>query len=332
MADPRTDHDTHDLEAIAALADDRTDDAAARRESECTDCTVLLDDLRLLARANATLTVPARTRDFRLDPAQVARLIPVASEPEAASSRPGWDMTSPAPDHATHEPVLIAGHLDGTLDPTDLALVDRWLAGCGTCATLRDDMAALVAATRTMPTPARPRDFSLSHEDARRARSSGWRRFMTAFGSPRDTFSRPLAVGLTTLGIAGLVVANIPTAMLSTTGAASSLEMTQGSAAPAYQEGAPAAAGPSDGIDMAGGEPGIVTTGEGAARASDAAGAGNTKSTDPEVRDISDSLTQADPDPTSDGSRWLVVVSGALLVVGLTLVMLRWRARRLGDG
>ena len=38
----------------------------------------------------------------------------------------------------------------------------------------------------------------------------GWRRFVAAFGSPRDVFSRPLAVGLTTLGLAGLLLASAP--------------------------------------------------------------------------------------------------------------------------
>ena len=157
MADPRSDHATHDLEAIAELADDRTEGADALRAqaAECDACARLLDDLRLLARASATLAVPPRTRDFRLDPAAAARLTSSASEPELAPSRLGVDMTSPATDHALHDSVLIAAHVDGSLDTTDQARVDDWLARCGPCATLRDDMASLAIATRTLPTPTR---------------------------------------------------------------------------------------------------------------------------------------------------------------------------------
>ena len=122
-------------------------------------------------------------------------------------------MTTPAPDHATHDPELVAAHLDGRLDPADLDRVDGWLAACGACAVLHDDLQDLVLATRALPTPSRPRDFALSPEDARRARSGGWRRLVAAIGSPRDTVSRPLAVGLTTLGLAGLLVANVPSAL-----------------------------------------------------------------------------------------------------------------------
>ena len=249
-------------------------------------------------------------------------------------------MTSPATDHALHDAVLIAAHLDGSLDTTDQSRVDDWLARCGPCVTLRDDLAALAIATRTLPTPARPRDFSLSPEDAKRARSGGWRRLVAAFGSPRDTFSRPLAVGLTTLGIAGLIVANVPSAMTfgGAAGSASSMELSQPSAAPAYQE--PAAAAPSHEIDTAGGEY-SVTDGPGAA-ASGAASAptdpGDTTIKTGAVPDQRDGerMTTLEQtlfgDPDTGSPSWLVIGSALLLVLGLTLALARWAARRLGDG
>jgi hypothetical protein len=61
-----------------------------------------------------------------------------------------------------------------------------------------------------LPVPARTRDFTLTTSDAARLRGSRWRRLIAAIGSSRDVFSRPLAIGLTTLGVAGLLVASVP--------------------------------------------------------------------------------------------------------------------------
>ena len=127
MADASSDHRTHDLEAIAALADDRGASADGRPGTtpECPACAALLDDLRRLSRADATLLVPARTRDFRLDPAQAARLAAMGPEPERGPGRLGGEMTTPAADHAAHDPELVAAHLDGRLAPEDLERVEH---------------------------------------------------------------------------------------------------------------------------------------------------------------------------------------------------------------
>ena len=343
MADASRDHGTHDLEAIAALADER-DAAADGRPSttpECPDCAALLDDLRLLSHADAARLVPVRTRDFRLDPAQAARLAAMGPEPERGPGRLGGEMIAPAPDHATHDPELVAAHLDGRLDPGDLERVDAWLAACGACAVLHEDLQDLVLATRALPTPSRPRDFALSPEDADRARSGGWRRLVAAIGSPRDTFSRPLAVGLTTLGIAGLLVANVPSTLTfgsagSTTGSAAQMELAAPSAGAAAAGASAAPLYQPNGIDTIGGEPPVDTTAEGPvepSRASAPSDAAITKSAEPDQRDGSnEAFAQTVPDETNGGPSWLVLGSLALLVVGLTLALLRWRARRLGDG
>ena len=330
MADLSSDHGTHDLEAIAALADDPTPEGESRRveAARCADCASLIDDLRLLATATAALPVPARTRDFRLDPADAARLNALAPEPELAGGRLGGEMTTPAPDHATHDPELVSAHLDGRLAPADLGRVEGWLAGCGACAVLHEDLQDLVVATRALPTPTRPRDFVLTPEDARRVRSGGWRRIVAAFGSPRDTVSRPLALGLTTLGIAGLLIANIPTLSFgSAAGAAPApqVEMAVPSAGPAF---AP------DEVNTAAGENPIDTTGDGAGDPSAAAGIADTKSADPDQRETAtdEMVSQVLVDESSSGPSWLVVGSLVMLGVGLTLALFRWRARRLGDG
>ena len=181
MADPTLDHAAHDLEAIAA----RLDDPASRTgadladDARCPECAGLLADLRLLATAVSTLPAPTRTRDFRLDASQAARLGELPATP-LASGRLGWDMTTPSPDHASHDPELVAAHLGGRLTAGDQGRVDSWLAECGACVELHRDLEDLAAATRALPTPARPVDYSLAPEDAGAPGPGGWRRLVAA--------------------------------------------------------------------------------------------------------------------------------------------------------
>ena len=67
-----------------------------------------------------------------------------------------------------------------------------------------------MAATAGLPAPRRTRDFRLTDADAARLRQTRWRRLLGRFGDPRLAFTRPLATGLVTLGIAGLVLASAP--------------------------------------------------------------------------------------------------------------------------
>ncbi|HEX3429135.1 MAG TPA: hypothetical protein VHS36_10025, partial [Candidatus Limnocylindrales bacterium] len=60
------------------------------------------------------------------------------------------------------------------------------------------------------PVLTRPRDFRLTSEQAARLRPRGWRRMLGAFGGPRLAFAKPLGIALTTIGLAGLLVTNIP--------------------------------------------------------------------------------------------------------------------------
>jgi len=246
-------------------------------------------------------------------------------------------MTTPRLDHATHDRLLIAEHLDGTIGARDAIRVHDWLIGCPDCATLRSDLAALALATRSMATPPRPRDFTLSAADAKRAQAGGWRRILAAFASPRDTFSRPLAVGLTTLGLAGLVIANIPAVALFQSGAST------GAGAPVAASqvdtsgtGAALGASSTQGLTIlpeavASPETGIA--GQAVPKASDVrdsplnGGAETGRGNDKHAAADRLPLATADGEPSL-----LVVVSIAMLLTGLALALLRWRARRLGDG
>jgi len=363
VADGPFQHARHDLDALAAFVDDEAGSVAAVRTqvADCAECASVLADLRLLAGATAqlgSLAVPARPRDFRLSPEDAARLVPPASEPLAVAGRLGFDMTAPAPDHATHDPLLIAAQQDSTLDARDTERVEGWLAGCGACAMLRADFETLAAATRLLPTPPRPRDFHLTESDAQRARGRGWgwRRALAVFDSPHTSFTRPLAVGLTTMGLAGLLIANIPSVALfgSSAGAApSQAEMSTDIAAPAPLAPAAgatgtagAAASPAAGaegspatIQGTAASPGADITSEylpeasaasrdafannGASSSSGSTGSDSAKGSAP-----SESLGS---EPV-DGPSFQVLASAALLLTGLALTFLRWWARRFSDG
>src|SRR5688572_29205323 len=77
-----TSHDAHDSVLVAALAADdlvgTERDQALDLTRSCSDCALLHDDLRAIARATASAPPPIadRPRDFRLTPADAARLRP----------------------------------------------------------------------------------------------------------------------------------------------------------------------------------------------------------------------------------------------------------------
>ncbi len=207
-------HDGHDLAAVVAFADGEVAgadlEAAAAQVEDCPDCALLVADLRSLASADRALATPVRARDFRLTVADAERLTRLGPEPLAAPTRLGHDMTGTPATHAAHDPELIAAAVGGAIDPSERRLIDERLSTCSACAELHADLLAIASAQRALPTPSRPRDFRLTPADAHRLRPRGFGAVLAAIGSSRDAFSRPLAVGLTTLGLVGLLVANVP--------------------------------------------------------------------------------------------------------------------------
>lgn len=257
MADDRTNHDRHDPLLIAALLD-RDASATERTEADdrrrsCPDCAALYADLLALAGAVRELPAPVRGRDFVLTAADAERLAGErVGEPSPTATRLTGVMTirPETADHAAHDTLLVASLADHSIGEPDRAAAHALIDACDRCAELHADMVSLVAATRRLPTPARPQDYTLSAGQAARLRSP-WRRFVGAIGSPRDALSKPLAVGLTTLGLAGLLVTALPSMSL---GGASSAggpvalpAATSAVGAPARVSGAaPEASGASD--------------------------------------------------------------------------------------
>ena len=103
--------------------------------------------------------------------------------------------------HAALVAALDAGDLAGA----DLERARSLVGSCAGCAALQADLAALRGALVTLPVPPRRRDYRLTEVDAARLRPSGWRRFVGWLAAPGSSV-RPLATGLATLGIAGLLL------------------------------------------------------------------------------------------------------------------------------
>ena len=145
-------------------------------------------------------------------------------------------------EHAGHDPLHVAEAADrgARLAPV--------LDLCSRCVGLYVDLVALTAALPLAALPTRPRNFTLTAEDARRLRRGAWHDWWSAVGSARDTVTRPLAIGITTLGLAGLLLAAVPTLLLGLGGAASSgaagaVDADAPAASPLPGDRAPAIAG-----------------------------------------------------------------------------------------
>ena len=233
--------------------------------------------------------------------------------------------TTPAA-HAAHDLTKIAALAAraSDLDEKAAAAARLQVAECTACAELLADLVTLQTALPTTSAPARPRDFRLTPADAARLHETGWRRFLGFFGSARDSFSRPLAIGFTTLGLAGLLVATIPNVYMGAGGAASApseILAPVGNAAPAAS-GAPSSmsAYSSEQIGME------ASAGARGAEPGDSADGGVFSGAGPEVTDIAGDLAIRDD---ASGLSVLFVLAGALLIAGLGLFGLRWSARRL---
>ena len=131
----------------------------------------------------------------------------------------GWtssvgDVATLTAAHGGHDRLLIAATVGrGALAVAPPSLARALLAACTECARLHADLLALALALPIATTPARPRDFTLTAADAERLRPRGLRRWLALIGTSRDTITRPLAIGFTTLGLAGLLVATVPGAL-----------------------------------------------------------------------------------------------------------------------
>jgi hypothetical protein len=256
-------------------------------------------------------------------------------------------MTEPhlpsASPHAAHDLTLIAALAARTPDLTDVqtASAHDQVASCDTCSNLLADLVALQTALPTTSTPSRPRDFTLTPADAERLRRGGWRRLLGQIGSARDNITRPLAVGFTGLGLAGLLLAGFSTfyAGGSTQSAPTTIDAQ-------VEQAAPAASAPAASVaPMASAAPSGAPAAGGAAASEPADRAYSSDrlsvTLDPNASgDAEGGVFSGSGDIAGEGSLMslrddasglsvMFVVAGTLLLVGLGLFALRWSVRRL---
>jgi len=123
-----------------------------------------------------------------------------------------------AQDHAARIVALDAGDLAGT----ELLAAETLATTCAGCAALVIDLAAIRGAMISLPVAPRRRDYRLTAEDVARLRPSAGRRLLEWLTAPGSTV-RPLATGLATLGVVGLLLtAGLPGMLSGFGGAASS--------------------------------------------------------------------------------------------------------------
>lgn len=239
--------------------------------------------------------------------------------------------------HPDHDLVLIAAHAAGDTTDADRSHAQALLDTCESCAELHQDLIAIATATRSLPNLATaPRDFRLAPEQAARLRRGNWLRTVLAPFSGAASAARPVATAFTSLGIAGLLVAMLlPGALGSTVSIAPQIDQsTTGAAAPsiasiagrplasaasAYPDARPAAAGPTaaPGLEF-GANDGSATAAPGVAMAGASSNAPET-----EADDANRLRTEVNP-PSP-----ILIGSLALLALGLLLFGLRFAGRRL---
>jgi hypothetical protein len=115
--------------------------------------------------------------------------------------------------HRHHQPIEVAAAADRG------ASVPAWLAGCLACLALRADLMALASAAPSAAIPRRIRDLRLSPGNAAPLRSPARWWTLDWLGKSRDRVSRPIALGLTTIGLVGLLLTAIPLANPGSAGA-----------------------------------------------------------------------------------------------------------------
>jgi hypothetical protein len=117
----------------------------------------------------------------------------------------------PDADHRFHDLLLIAALAAGDLDQGDVVRATALAAGCPDCSALVADLQSITAAIATSPASARRRDFRLTARDAERLRPHGFGRIRSVIDGRRLQLARPLATGLTMLGLVGVLVTSLPT-------------------------------------------------------------------------------------------------------------------------
>jgi len=220
------------------------------------------------------------------------------------------------PGHADHDGLLISAFVAGDLDERERARAEGLLAACSDCRRLAADLRSISAVLPFAAAPRRTRDFRLTE-----GQMSGRTDVRSAFDRLRARL-RPAGAALTTIGIAGLLLAGVSGL---TGNAASSPTILSNVGNPVGQP----AFGNDYGKDAAGAGGGVASPAESAASVPGSPGAfvpetGSTPgpvasaAAGGETRDAAGPTPSGAPAPP--GPSPLLVGSIALLGIGLVLL------------
>jgi hypothetical protein len=131
--------------------------------------------------------------------------------------------------HANHDESLVVRLYGDDLGAPERSRALELVAGCEECTALFADLGQIAAATAALPTPARPRDFSLTPEDAARLRPQRQEQGRFQWRG----LSRSLGGAFAALGLAGILLAGASTLLAP----AASLDNLSFSVAPQDQAG-----------------------------------------------------------------------------------------------
>ena len=142
--------------------------------------------------------------------------------------------------HATHDELLLARLYGGDVDEPERERALDQVASCRECAGLFADLGAIAAATAELPTPPRPRDFTLTETEVARIgrRRIGWS-IVGRFGR-RQAFGGSMMVA----GLAGVVLVSAISVFAPGAGGGGVTLTSNGApvaaaSAPGYEYGAP---------------------------------------------------------------------------------------------
>jgi hypothetical protein len=112
--------------------------------------------------------------------------------------------------HDRHDRFLIAALAADDVSGQALSDAHDLVEGCAACAELLADLRAIARATAALPEIPRTLDFQLSPETADRLGARGWRGILVRIADSRFGVARPIAVGLTSLGLVAAIAGAIP--------------------------------------------------------------------------------------------------------------------------
>ncbi|HEY5486020.1 MAG TPA: hypothetical protein VIK06_00100 [Candidatus Limnocylindrales bacterium] len=115
--------------------------------------------------------------------------------------------TGSATGHANHDESLVVRLYGNDVGPEERSRALDLVAGCEECAALFADLGQIAWATAARPTPARPREFTLTAADAARLRPEPQARGRSLWRG----LTRSLGGAFAALGLAGILIAGATT-------------------------------------------------------------------------------------------------------------------------